>query len=82
MNSFIMKNLVNYTFAFIFLLISNLAHAQKVEMADGLRSEGKIYVIVLIILIVLGGLIAYLFLMDRKLNRLEKSLNEKRQTKP
>jgi hypothetical protein len=58
-----------------------LANAQDATMADGLRSEGKIYVVVLIILMVLAGLIVYLFLMDRKLNRLEKILHEKNQTK-
>lgn len=82
MKNFAMRNLTKFIFGFIFLLISNLAEAQEVEMADGLRSEGKIYVVVLIILIVLTGLIAYLFLMDRKLNRLEKLVNEKQQTKP
>jgi hypothetical protein len=69
-----MKNFIKYTLGFILLLISNLATAQEVEMADGLRSNGKIYVVVTIILIILGGLIAYLFLMDRKLNRLQKLL--------
>lgn len=81
MKNFDMRNLTKFIFGFVFLLISNLAEAQEVEMADGLRSEGKIYVVVLIILIVLTGLITYLFLMDRKLNRLEKLVNEKQQTK-
>lgn len=64
------------------LLLSGSLFSQdtSVEMADGMRSEGKIYVVVAIILIVLFGLIAYLFLMDRKLTRIEK-LVEKRQTK-
>lgn len=81
MKNFAMRNLTKFIFGFVLLLISNLAEAQEVEMADGLRSEGKIYVVVLIILIVLTGLITYLFLMDRKLNRLEKLVNEKQQTK-
>ena len=81
MKNFAMRNLTKFIFGFVLLLISNLAIAQEVEMADGLRSEGKIYVVVLIILIVLTGLITYLFLMDRKLNRLEKLVNEKQQTK-
>jgi hypothetical protein len=77
-----MKNSIKHICVFSLLLIAPLAQAQEVEMADGLRAEGKIYVVVLIILIVLGGLIAYLFLMDRKLNRLQQLLNEKQQTKP
>ncbi len=51
--------------------------AQDVEMADTLRAEGKIYVIVGIILIVLAGLFLYLFLLDRKVSRIEKELNKK-----
>ncbi|GCC52448.1 CcmD family protein [Chryseotalea sanaruensis] len=46
--------------------------AAEVEMADTMRANGKIYVVVGIILIVLLGFIAYLFMLDRKLNRLEK----------
>lgn len=48
--------------------------AQEVEMADTMRSNGKIYVIVAIILIVLVGLITYLFMLDRKVRKLEKRL--------
>jgi K+-transporting ATPase A subunit len=76
-----MKNLTKYLIAFVLLALSISANAQDAAMADGLRSEGKIYVVVLIILIVLIGLIAYLFLMDRKLNRLEQQIKTKLQTK-
>ena len=57
------------------------ASAQDAEMADTFRSEGKIYVVVAIILIVLTGLILYLFLLDRKMNKLERMIAEKKQTK-
>jgi CcmD family protein len=50
----------------------------EVEMADTMRSEGKIYVVVAILLIILGGLVTYLFLMDRKISRLEKKAEEKK----
>lgn len=53
------------------------AFAQDAKMADVMRSEGKIYVVVAIILIILAGLIAYLFLLDRKLSRMEKRMEEK-----
>lgn len=55
--------------------------AQNAEMADVMRSEGKIYVVLAIILIVLLGFILYLFLQDRKLDRLERMIREKSQTK-
>lgn len=76
-----MKNSIKYFFTLLFIAASNLCQAQDAEMADVLRSEGKIYVVVAIILIILIGLIAYLFLMDRKLSRIEKVIKEKQQTK-
>ena len=60
---------------------SSFAQAQNVEMADTFRSEGKIYVVVAIVLIVLTGLIIYLFLLDRKMNRIERMIQAKKQTK-
>lgn len=60
------------------LLISPLLlKAQSAEMADTMRSEGKIYVVVVILLIIVAGLFAYLILLDRKITRLEKKLTEK-----
>ena len=49
----------------------------EVEMADTMRSEGKIYVVVAIMLVIFVGLIGYLFLMDRKVTRLEKKISDK-----
>ena len=48
-------------------------------MADGMRAEGKIYVVVAIILIVLAGLIAYLVMLDRKVKKLEKLVSGQKQ---
>ena len=58
-------------------LISPLAMAQA-EMADTMRSEGKIYVVVAILLIIFVGLIGYLVMLDRKVTRIEKKLTEKK----
>lgn len=57
---------------FIFILIC-VATAQDVEMADGLRSEGKIYVVVLVLSIIVAGLFGYLFYLDKKVSNKEKS---------
>lgn len=57
-------------------LFSLPGFAQEVEMADTMRSEGKIYVVVAILLIILAGLIAYVISIDRKASRLEKKLEE------
>jgi CcmD family protein len=61
---------------FWMFLVTFPASAQ-VEMADKLRSEGKIYVVVSIILIVLAGVFVYLFLLDRKIKKLESMVREK-----
>ena len=59
------------------MTICTVANAQSAEMADVMRSNGKIYVVVGIILIVLIGLISYLFLLDRKITKLENKLSDK-----
>jgi len=43
-----------------------------IEMADVMRAEGKIYVLVGIIGIVLGGILVYVVNTDRKITKLEK----------
>ncbi|MEX2511872.1 MAG: CcmD family protein [Cyclobacteriaceae bacterium] len=47
-----------------------------VDMADKMRSEGKIYVLVGIIGIVLGGILVYVVYTDRKISGLEKKFND------
>jgi hypothetical protein len=44
----------------------------KVEMADLMRSNGKIYVVVFVILTILLGLILYIIRLDRKISKMEK----------
>lgn len=48
----------------------------QIPMADGLRSEGKIYVVVLSLLLILGGIFTFLFWLERRLSKLEKQSNE------
>lgn len=64
-------------FIILFLSQTILFAQEDVEMADTLRSEGKIYVVVAILALILIGLIGYLILIDRKVGRLEKQLKEK-----
>lgn len=45
---------------------------QPVEMADAMRADGKIYVVVAVILTILAGLILYVISIDRKIGKLEK----------
>jgi CcmD family protein len=48
------------------------AAAKPVEMADRLRADGKIYVVVAVLLTIFIGIIAYVIRLDRKISRLEK----------
>ena len=58
------------------VLFLPLAHAQErtAEMADLFRSEGKIYVVIAVILTLFAGFLGYLYYTDRRLSALEKKL--------
>jgi Na+/melibiose symporter-like transporter len=53
------------------------ANAQSPAMADTMRSEGKIYVVVAILVIILLGLIGFVAITDRKVSKIEKQLENK-----
>lgn len=63
---------------FVMLVTISLAYAQGeqngIEMADIMRSEGKIYVVVLVVVILFTGLVLYAFNTDRKLQKVEKEI--------
>jgi CcmD family protein len=73
-----MKKLI-YIFVLIFQTIPGMMMAQNaggttIEMADVMRSEGKIYVVVLVVAIVFTGLVIFALNSDRKISRLEKEI--------
>ncbi len=68
-----MKGIVSL---FALLLAALPAFSQEVEMADTMRSEGKIYVVVAILVVILVGLIGYVFALDRKASKLERKADE------
>lgn len=45
---------------------------KPVEMADRLRADGKIYVVIAVLVTIFLGIIAYVIRLDRKIGRLEK----------
>lgn len=49
---------------------------ENIQTASGLRSDGKIYVVLAVVLVILFGLLAYLVLTNRKLNSLRKLYEE------
>ena len=56
------------------MLLSLYSVAQdKPEMADVMRSNGKIYVVVAVCLTILIGLFLYVMMLDRKIRRIEKN---------
>ncbi len=61
----------------MFATIQLFAQDNGVEMADTLRSNGKIYVVVACIVIILLGLLAYLFSIDKRLKKIEKENSPK-----
>jgi K+-transporting ATPase A subunit len=63
---------------FVLTLAAFPLAAQQPEMADTMRSEGKIYVVVTVLVVILGGLLTYVIALDRKATRLEKKLDELR----
>ena len=63
-----------YLFCTLFISLCALSQdSTSVPMADRLRSEGKIYVVVAVILTIFAGIIFYLVRLDRKISRLEKA---------
>jgi len=61
----------------IALLASANLFAQEVEMADALRADGKIYVVVAVVGAMLAGVLFYVIRLDRKITRLEKDAGDK-----
>ena len=59
---------------FIFLLISIVMWAKDGDqaMGDTMRSNGRIYVVVAVVVTILIGLILYVLRIDRKISKLEK----------
>jgi CcmD family protein len=58
----------------VLALMPLIMQAQKVDMADEFRKEGKIYVVVAVAVVILAGIFTYLFLLDRKVSRIEKQI--------
>lgn len=53
-------------------MISIHSHAQqRPEMADVMRGNGKIYVVVAVCMLILTGLFLYVWTIDRKISKIE-----------
>lgn len=62
--------------ASLFIVLMNSlpfsAMAQEVAMADKFRADGKIYIVILVIITIFIGIIVYLFSLEKKIKRLER----------
>jgi CcmD family protein len=56
---------------------SGIAQQADIEMADQFRADGKIYVVISVVLLILIGLFIYLFNLGKKITRLEKEISKK-----
>ncbi|WP_262896214.1 CcmD family protein [Sphingobacterium faecale] len=67
-----MKKISLLTFLTVLTTLASYAQSTDIEMAEGLRSSGKIWVVVLVLLTIMIGVFFYLFTIDRKVTKLEK----------
>jgi CcmD family protein len=71
-------NLINKTILLLLALSPSFGFAQdSIEMADTMRSNGKIYVVVGVLLVIFIGIATYILMLDRRLSKLEKVLKKK-----
>jgi len=73
------KLFLKYVPVLLLLLTGPAVQAQTgpPEMADTMRSDGKIWVVIAVIGVILAGLLVYLALLDRKIGKVEKELKQK-----
>jgi hypothetical protein len=76
-----MKSFLNKIITAILFLSVSSAYAQEaaassVEMADGLCSNGKIYIVVAVMSIIFIGILIYLIRIDKKIGKVEEKLNQ------
>jgi len=63
---------------FIFLFTSLFVNAQEPQMADSMRAEGKIYVVIAVMATIFICVVVYLVMIDRKVKKLEDEFKNKK----
>ncbi len=69
------KQALAFLFIFATILIPVAVFAQ--EKSDLMRDNGRIYVVVAVMVTILVGLLLYIIRLDRKIAKLEKELDHK-----
>lgn len=62
---------ISLALACMLLTLSTFAQSSGVDMATGLRSSGKIWVVVGVVLTIVIGMFIFLFTIDRRVKKLE-----------
>jgi hypothetical protein len=70
----IKRNLLSLFLLFVSLFVF-AQDSKEIKMADTMRSNGKIYVVVAVVITIFTGIICYLIRLDRKISKLEKNIN-------
>lgn len=60
----------------LLLLLTQMVFAQGNEGSDFMRSTGKIYVVVAVIVAVFLGIVVFLIYLDRRLTKLEDQIQD------
>lgn len=70
-----MNKRTRITVALLLGLVTMASHAQSMnpEPVDMMHSNGKIYVVVAVVVTILLGLFLYVFNLDRKISKMEKN---------
>ena len=67
------NSLKNIAATVAFALLSVLANAQETtEQTDVMKTNGKIYVVMAVVMVIVVGLFLFLLNLDRKIKKLEK----------
>jgi hypothetical protein len=64
-----------YFWSFVFTLAAMAAGAQEPQMADRMREDGKIYIVIAVIGLIFLALVFFLVYLERKVKRLEEQVN-------
>lgn len=71
-----MNNLKKLVLFFVFASIQVMAHAQAAatdqNTNDLMRSNGRIFLVMTIVVLIVSGLLAYVYTLDKKISKLEK----------
>ncbi len=66
----------NLLFFLSFISLTAMAQNAGAQMADAFRQDGKIRVVIAVLVLIFIAIIAFLFFLERKLSKLEKQIKE------